>query len=64
MDKATGLQGAARLNAWGNVDKMITATAAAVPLVWDKTTLIWSKDVNGVANDYYHTIDFEYTSLK
>jgi peptide/nickel transport system substrate-binding protein len=64
MDKATGLQGAARLDAWGNVDKMITATAAAVPLVWDKTTLIWSKDVNGVANKYYDTIDFAYTSLK
>jgi peptide/nickel transport system substrate-binding protein len=64
MDKATGLQGAARLAAWGNVDKMITATAAAVPLVWDKTTLIWSKDVNGVANEYYDTIDFAYTSLK
>jgi len=64
MDKATGLQGAARLDAWGNVDKMITATAAAVPLVWDKTTLIWSKDVNGVANEYYDTIDFAFTSLK
>jgi peptide/nickel transport system substrate-binding protein len=64
MDKATLLQGAARLDAWGNVDKMITATAAAVPLVWDKTTLIWSKDVNGVANEYYDTIDFAFTSLK
>jgi peptide/nickel transport system substrate-binding protein len=64
MDKATLLQGTARLDAWGNVDKMITATAAAVPLVWDKTTLIWSKDVNGVANGYYDTIDFAYTSLK
>jgi peptide/nickel transport system substrate-binding protein len=64
MDKATGAQGDARLAAWGNVDKMITATAAAVPLVWDKTTLIWSKDVNGVANRYYDTIDFTFTSLK
>jgi len=64
MDKATLLQGAPRLDAWGNVDKMITATAAAVPLVWDKTTLIWSKDVNGVANEYYDTIDFAFTSLK
>jgi len=63
MDKATLLQGSARLDAWGNVDKMITATAAAVPLVWDKTTLIWSKDVNGVANEYYDTIDFAFTSL-
>jgi peptide/nickel transport system substrate-binding protein len=64
MDKATLQQGSARLDAWGNVDKMITATAAAVPLVWDKTTLIWSKDVNGVANEYYDTIDFAFTSLK
>jgi peptide/nickel transport system substrate-binding protein len=43
---------------------MITADAPAVPLVWDKTTLIWSKDVQGVANDYTDTIDFSYTSLK
>jgi peptide/nickel transport system substrate-binding protein len=64
MDKATGLQGSARLTAWGNIDKMITATAAAVPLVWDKTTLVWSKDVNGVANEYYDTVDFAWTSLK
>jgi peptide/nickel transport system substrate-binding protein len=64
MDKATGLQGTPRLDAWGNVDKMITATAAAVPLIWDKTTLIWSKDVNGVANGYNVTVDFAWTSLK
>jgi hypothetical protein len=43
---------------------MITFDAAAVPLVWDKTTLIWSKDVRGVANAYYDTIDFAFTSLK
>jgi peptide/nickel transport system substrate-binding protein len=64
MDKATALQGGARLAAWGNIDKMITATAAAVPLIWDKTTLIWSKDVNGVASKYGTTIDFAFTSLK
>jgi len=64
MDDASGLQGKQRLAAWGNVDKMITGDAAAVPLVWDKTTLIWSKDVRGVANEYYDTIDFAYTSLK
>ena len=64
MDKATGLQGSARLDAWGNIDKMITATAAAVPLVWDRTTLIWSKDVNGVGSNYFNTVDFAWTSLK
>ena len=64
MDKAAGLQGDARLKAWGEIDKMITADAAAVPLVWDKTTLIWSKDVQGVGNEYYDTVDFAFTSLK
>ena len=33
-------------------------------LVWDKTTLIWSKDVQGVANNYYDTINFGFASLK
>ncbi len=64
MTKATGLQGQERLEAWGQIDKMITATAAAVPLVWDKTALIWSKDVKGVGNPYFTTIDFAFTSLK
>jgi peptide/nickel transport system substrate-binding protein len=64
MDAATKLQGKARLTAWGNIDKMITADAPAVPLVWDKTTLIWSKDVQGVANEYFDTVDFDFTSLK
>jgi peptide/nickel transport system substrate-binding protein len=64
MDHATGLQGRERLAAWGNIDKMITADAPAVPLVWDKTTLIWSKDVQGVANQYFDAIDFSFTSLK
>ncbi len=64
MTKATGLQGQERLEAWGEIDKMITATAAAVPLVWDKTALIWSKDVKGVGNPYFTTIDFAFTSLK
>ena len=64
MDKATPLQGKERLQAWANVDKMIMEQAAIVPLVWDKTTLIWSKDVQGVANEYYDTVDFGFTSLK
>ena len=42
-----------RLKAWADIDKMITEDAPAVPFVWDKTTLIWSKDVNGVGNGYY-----------
>jgi peptide/nickel transport system substrate-binding protein len=64
MDKASTLQGDARLKAWANIDKMITADAPAVPFDWDKTTIIWSKDVNGVGNPYSDTLDFSFTSLK
>jgi peptide/nickel transport system substrate-binding protein len=64
MDKASGLQGDARLKAWADIDKMITGAAPAVPFDWDKTTIIWSKDVNGVGNPYYDAADFSFTSLK
>ena len=43
--------------------QMITSDAPAVPFDWDKTTLIWSKDVQGVGNPYYDAIDFSFTSL-
>ena len=64
MDKASPLQGDARLKAWAEIDKMITGDAPAVPFDWDKTTIIWSKDVNGVAADYYNAVDFTQSSLK
>jgi peptide/nickel transport system substrate-binding protein len=64
MDKAALLQGRQRLTAWGEIDKMITGDAPAVPLLWFKKTLIWSKDVQGVANEYYGTVDLAFTSLK
>jgi ABC-type transport system substrate-binding protein len=58
------MAGAPRLKAWAEIDKMITADAPAVPFDWDKTTIIWSKDVNGVGNPYYDTLDFAFTSFK
>jgi peptide/nickel transport system substrate-binding protein len=64
MDKASTLQGDERLKAWAEIDKMITAAAPAVPFDWDKTTIIWSKDVNGVGNPYYDAADYSFTSLK
>jgi peptide/nickel transport system substrate-binding protein len=64
MDKAALLQGRERLTAWGEIDKMITRDAPAVPLVWFKKTLIWSKDVQGLANEYYGMVDLGFTSLK
>ena len=64
MSKAAVLQGDERLKAYGEIDDMITADAPAVPFDWDKTTLIWSKNVSGVINDYYTTLDFNFASLK
>ncbi len=64
MDKAAGLQGDERLQAYGDIDKMIVNQAPAVPFVWDKTTIVWSKNVAGAVNEYYTTGDFAFTSLK
>lgn len=61
---AQPLAGSARARAWGAIDRMILDEAAAVPLLWDISTLIRSKDVDGVANALYDSWDFAYTSLK
>jgi peptide/nickel transport system substrate-binding protein len=64
MTKAATLKGAERYRAWGEIDKMITAAAPAVPFLWDKTTVLASKDVKGVGNDYFDAWDLSFTSLK
>jgi peptide/nickel transport system substrate-binding protein len=64
MDEAALLTGDERYKAWGEIDKMITEQAAAVPFLWDKTTIIWSKDVQGAVNGYYTALDFTFSSLK
>jgi peptide/nickel transport system substrate-binding protein len=64
MTKAATMRGDARLSAWGDIDKMIVADAPAVPLVWDKTTVLESKDVQGAADLYTDTWNLAFTSLK
>jgi peptide/nickel transport system substrate-binding protein len=64
MNKAALLEGDARLQAWADVDKMIIQDAAGIPFIWDKTTLVRSKNVNGVANPYIALWDLSYTSIK
>jgi peptide/nickel transport system substrate-binding protein len=64
MKAASLLEGDARNKAWGEIDKMITNDAPAVPFVWDKTTLVRSKNVNAVPNPYLALWDFTYTSIK
>ena len=55
---------AARARAWGAVDRMVTAQAAAVPLSWDRYPLVRSKNVVGVINRYLAVWDPAFTSLR
>lgn len=64
MNDAALLEGDERLQAWADIDKMIVESAAAIPFLWDNTTLIRSKDVNGVAASYYTAWDLNFTSIK
>jgi peptide/nickel transport system substrate-binding protein len=64
MNKAALLEGDARLKAWADIDKMIVEDAAGIPFIWDKTTLVRSKNVIGVANPYIALWDFSFTSIK
>lgn len=54
-----------RTRAWADVDRMVTATAAAIPWLWDKQPNVFSRDVrcvNELWNQGY--CDFAFTSLK
>jgi peptide/nickel transport system substrate-binding protein len=64
MNKAALLEGDERLQAWANIDKMIIQDAAGIPFIWDKTTLVRSKNVQGVANPYIALWDLSFTSIK
>jgi peptide/nickel transport system substrate-binding protein len=53
-----------RAQAWGEIDKAVTEQAPAINWLWDKTPLIMSTNVNGVAaNDNGHW-DLSFISLK
>jgi peptide/nickel transport system substrate-binding protein len=56
--------GPERNKAWGEIDKLVTEQAAAIPWFWDKQPLIASKDVRAVANAYQTTWDLSFTSLR
>src|SRR4051794_24382642 len=64
MNKASTLRGDERAKAWADIDKMIVEQAPAVPFLWDKTTVLESKDVQGAGNQYYDGWDLAFTSLK
>jgi len=56
--------GTERNKAWAKINHQIAEQAPGIPWIWDKTALVQSKDVNGVANGYYTTHDLSYTSIK
>jgi peptide/nickel transport system substrate-binding protein len=61
---ATVPVGKGRNEAWAKINHMIAEQAPAIPWIWDKTALVQSKNVVGVANGYYTTHDLSFTSLK
>jgi peptide/nickel transport system substrate-binding protein len=55
---------ATRAHAWGEIDRMITASAAAVPVSWDRYPLVLSADVAGVVSQYLGQFDPTYSWLR
>lgn len=53
-----------RNQAWGEVDRMITEQAPAIPYIWDAQANIQSADVAGVINKFNANWDLAFTSLK
>jgi peptide/nickel transport system substrate-binding protein len=65
MKKASTIPvGKKRNEAWAKINHMIAEQAPAIPWIWDKTALVQSSNVVGVANGYYTTHDLNFTSLK
>jgi peptide/nickel transport system substrate-binding protein len=65
IDRATAITDPAQRDAaWGQVDRMVTGSAAVIPWFWDKQPNIQSKNVNGVIADWNAAWDLATTSLK
>ena len=65
MDEAEVINDPAERNtAWGEVDKMLTETAAGIPWLWDKQPMLRSEDVNGVVSESNASWDLTFTSVR
>ncbi len=54
-----------RARAWGEIDRMVTATSAAVPWLWDKQPNLFAEDVRCVPQLWnLGRCDFSYTSIE
>jgi peptide/nickel transport system substrate-binding protein len=55
----------ARADAWADIDRQVTATAAAIPWLWDRQPNVFAADVRCVPELWNQgRCDFSYTSLK
>jgi peptide/nickel transport system substrate-binding protein len=55
----------ARANAWGAIDRQVTATSAAIPWLWDRQPNVFSADVRCVPQLWNQGhCDLSYSSLK
>ena len=53
-----------RKQAWGDIDKMLTEKAVAIPWLWDTQAMLRSDNVNPVVSKNLATWDLTFTSLK
>jgi peptide/nickel transport system substrate-binding protein len=53
-----------RAELWGEVDALVTETAAAIPWFWDRVPNIQSSNVQGVIAQWNAAYDLAFTSLK
>jgi peptide/nickel transport system substrate-binding protein len=63
MDAAAMATGDERLRQWAAIDKMLIGDAAAIPFLWDKTTLLHAPNVASVPNPYIALWDLSFTSI-
>ena len=65
MDKAEVVNDPAqRAQAWGQIDKDLTAIAPGILWLWDTQPMLHAKDVNPVVNKALATWDLNFTSIK
>jgi peptide/nickel transport system substrate-binding protein len=63
MNAAAVATGEDRLTRWAAIDKRIIGDAAAIPFLWDKTTLLHAPNVASVPNPYLALWDLSFTSV-
>jgi peptide/nickel transport system substrate-binding protein len=51
------------LQQWANIDKQLIGDAAAIPFLWDKTTLLRSPNVTGAPNPYVALWDLSFMAI-